>query len=96
MATLHIEHAISDFGTWSRAFSAAAPFRDAAGVRATRVSQPEDDPCYVVVQLDFDTPDKAKEFRSFLDTNIWAVRENSPALVGAPRTMILESVIVSV
>ena len=30
------------------------------------------------------------------ETNIWAVRENSPGLVGGPRTMILESVIVSV
>ena len=96
MATLHIEHAISDFETWSGAYSAAAPFREAAGVRAARVSQPEDDPCYVVVQLDFDVADKAKEFRSFLETNIWAVRENSPGLVGAPRTMILEPVIVSV
>ena len=55
MATLHIEHAISDFGTWSTAYAAAAPFRDTAGVRAARVSQPEDDPRYVVVQLDFDT-----------------------------------------
>ena len=90
MVTLHIEHAISDFETWSQAYSSAAPFRDAAGVRAARVTQPEDDPCYVVVQLDFDTSHEATEFRSFLETNIWAKRENSPGLAGTPRTMILE------
>lgn len=95
MTTLHIEHAISDFETWSGAYSIAAPFREAAGVRAARVSQPEGDPYYVVVQLDFDTADEAKGFRSFLVENIWAERENSPALAGTPRTMILEAATIS-
>lgn len=93
MATLHIEHAINDFETWSDAFSAAAPFREAAGVQAARIWQPHDDPRYVVVQLDFDTSVQATEFRLFLETNIWAVRDNSPGLVGVPRTMIMESVV---
>ena len=57
-----------------------------------RVRRPVDDPNYVVIGLDLDSTDEAVAFRRFLDTQVWAVRENAPALVGSPETMILEPV----
>lgn len=89
MPTLHIEHPITDFATWSSAFGRFAEVRRAAGVRAERVLQPVDDPQRVVVDLDFDTVEEALRFRAFLETEIWAVPENAPALAGTPRTTVL-------
>ena len=90
MPTLHIEHPITDFDTWSSAFDRFADARANAGVRGHRVQRPIDDPNYVVVDLDFDTREQAEGFLGFLRANVWANRENSPALAGAPETMILE------
>jgi hypothetical protein len=49
MATLHIEHPISDFGTWKTAFDRLAEARAKSGVRGHRILRPVDDACYVVV-----------------------------------------------
>lgn len=92
MPTLHIQHPISDFDTWASAFKRFGEARSQAGVRAQRVRRPVDDANYVVIDLDFDSTDEALAFRRFLETQVWAVRENAPALVGSPETMILESV----
>ena len=90
MATLHIEHRITDFDTWSTAFTRFADARRNAGVRGHRVQRPVDDPAYVVIDFDFDTTDEAAAFLGFLSTKVWAVPENAPALAGTPETMILE------
>ena len=93
MPTLQIEHSISGFGTWSAAFSRLSERRQHEGVTHERVSRPIDDPHYVVIGLDFRTVEAAQRFREFLQTQIWASSERSPALVGAPRTQILDVVI---
>ena len=92
MTTLHIEHPVTDFGTWATAFNAVAEVRRAAGVRIERVQRPVDDPSYVVIDLDFDTAAEAKAFLAFLHREIWAIPDNAPALAGTPETMILEPV----
>lgn len=91
MPTLHIQHAISDFGTWSAAFDRFADARRHAGVRAHRVQRPVDDPNYVVIDLEFESTNEAESFLHFLETQIWTNAANSPALAGTPETMILES-----
>jgi hypothetical protein len=91
MATLHIEHPIVDFGVWTAAFARFAPARADGGLLRHRISRPVDDPLYVVVDLDFDTVDRARGFLTFLRDTVWAAPGNSPALAGAPRTMILET-----
>jgi hypothetical protein len=91
MPTLHIEHPITDFETWSAAFNGFAEARRRAGVRSHRVQQPVDDPNYVLVDLEFDTTEAAEAFRDFLATTVWATPDHSPALAGAPRTRILTS-----
>jgi hypothetical protein len=91
MATLHIEHAITDLTTWREAFDAFAEVRAEAGAVAERISQPVDDERYLVIQLDFDTAEHAAAFLRFLEEHVWSTPSNAPALSGSPRTMILEA-----
>ena len=89
MPTLHIEHPITDFATWKEAFDRFADLRERSGVLHHRVQLPIDDPRYVVIDLDFATTTEAETFREFLQTKVWPSQQNSPALVGTPRTSIL-------
>lgn len=89
MPTLHIEHPITDFATWKEAFDRFADLREKSGVLHHRVQLPIDDPRYVVIDLDFATTTEAETFRQFLQTKVWPSQQNSPALVGTPRTSIL-------
>jgi hypothetical protein len=89
MPTLHIEHPITDFETWSAAFNRLDEARRQAGVRSHKVQRPIDDLNYVVVDLDFATTDAAEAFLGFLTRTVWATPERSPALAGTPRTRIL-------
>lgn len=95
MPTLHIEHAITDFPTWQRAFGRFADARRSAGARDERVHQPVGDANYVVVELDFDTVEEANAFLQFLRTVVWADPAKAPALAGAPRALVLERAAVS-
>jgi hypothetical protein len=85
MPTLHIEHSIVDFDLWNAAFGRFAEARRQAGVRDHRIQRPVDDANCVVIDLDFDTTDQAREFLEFLRNKIWASPENAPALIGAPK-----------
>lgn len=90
MATLHIEHPVTDFGTWKAAFDRFAEARSKSGVRSHRVLRPVDDARYVVVDLDFQTVDEAERFLDFLRTRVWTSTVDAPALAGTPRARILE------
>ena len=92
MVTLRIEHAISDFDTWKLAFDRFATQRRDSGVLGHRVHRPTDDPCYVLIELDFGTHDEASTFLEFLTTRVWSSPANAPALVGSPKTAILDLV----
>jgi hypothetical protein len=91
MITLHIEHPITDYGTWRAAFDAFAQARHGAGVIGERIAQPVDDPCYIVVDLDFESTERAVAFRRFLETQVWSSPTASPGLNGQPKTSLLES-----
>jgi len=90
MATLHIEHPISDFATWKAAFDRFADMRRQSGVLAERIQQPVDDSRYVVVDLDFAGTAEAERFLTFLRERVWSSPDSSPALAGTPQTRILE------
>jgi len=92
VATLHIEHPISDLDTWLGAFTRFEDARKKAGVRAQRVSQPVDDDKYIYVELDFDSIEQAEGFKGFLETKVWANAEASPALEGKPKARVLTEV----
>jgi len=92
MATLHIEHAITDLDAWLGAFRRFDEARRNAGVRAQRVSTPIDDDRYIYVELDFDTVEEAAAFKGFLEARVWTNPEASPALDGTPRARVLDDV----
>jgi hypothetical protein len=92
MATLHIEHEISDLETWLAAFDRFTDARREAGVVAERIHQPVDDDKYIVVDLEFETIDAAANFKGFLETVVWQSRDLSPGLAGTPRARVLRSV----
>src|SRR3954470_9955288 len=91
MATLHIEHAITDLDTWMGAFTAFSEARRGAGVRSERIQRPVGDDRFIVVDLDFDSADAAAGFLQFLETQVSSVPGNPTAPHGAPRTLILET-----
>ncbi len=91
MPTLHIEHQITDYPTWSTAFAGFAAARTNAGVRREQIRRPVDNDRWVVIDLSFDTADEATQFLVFLRTNVWGT-PLAPALVGAPTTKVLDDV----
>jgi hypothetical protein len=92
VATLHIEHPISDLPTWLTAFDRFGDARRDAGVLGQRVQQPVDDDKYIVVDLEFETVDGAAKFKEFLETVVWQSRDLSPGLAGTPQARILQGV----
>jgi hypothetical protein len=92
MATLHIEHAITDLGMWLEAFARFKQARTNAGVRSESIHQPVDDDRYIYVRLEFDSVEQADGFKRFLETNVWTSREASPGLGFAPQARVLTEV----
>ena len=92
MATLHIEHPITDLGTWLGAFARFEEARTNAGVRSQTIHHPVDDEKYIYVRLEFDNVEQAEAFKRFLETKVWTSRDASPGLGGAPRARVLTEV----
>lgn len=95
MTTLRIEHAIHDYDVWKVAFDRFAHVRANAGVRAVAIRLPVDDPKYLMLDLEFDTAERAQAFATFLEQQVWSSPASSPALAGTPRTRILDLVLSS-
>ncbi len=92
MHILRIEHPIRDFDTWKGAFDRFSSFRQHSGVRRYRVLRSTDDPNYIMIDLEFDSPGEAESFLAALWRNVWSSREAAPALLGEPQTRIVEAV----
>jgi hypothetical protein len=92
MATLQVEHAISDFEVRKKAFEADPVRRKESGVRRYRVFRPVDDPHYVKIDLDFDSVEQAEAFRAALQ-GLWGSGRAAPALSATPQTQIVEEVL---
>ena len=88
MTTLRIEHAITDYQLWKKAFDGFAEARASAGVRSVAVRLPVDDPQYLMLDLEFDTADVAQTFAEFLAQHVWSSPVSSPGLGGPPQTRI--------
>jgi hypothetical protein len=92
MATLHIEHPITDLNTWLGAFARFEQARANAGVRSQTIHQPVDDDKYIYVRLEFDSAEQASAFKQFLETQVWSSPDASPGLGGTPRARLLTEV----
>lgn len=60
MYMLRIEHPISDFDGWKKAFDSDPVGREKSGVRRYRILRPLDDANYVMIDLEFDTVSQAE------------------------------------
>ena len=92
MYLLQIGHRINDFDTWKEAFDRFSGLRQQSGMRRHRVLQPTDDPNYVIIDLEFDSPSEAEALLAALRRNVWSTREAAPALIGDPQTRVVEAV----
>ncbi len=90
MTTLRIEHAIHDYDQWKAAFDGFAQVRLNAGVRGHAIRRPVEDPCYLMLDLEFDDADAAGRFAQFLEEQVWSSPDSAPSLAGVPRTRFLE------
>jgi hypothetical protein len=84
VATLHIEHPVSDLTTWLGAFGQFSEARREAGVVGQRMRRPIDDDKYIVVDLDFAAAAEAVKFKNFLETMVWKSHDLSPGLASEP------------
>lgn len=89
MTSLLITHTISgSLDAWLDTFSSFEEVRAKAGVTAVRVRHAVDAPNEVSIDLDFESTDEARAFRSYLEAQVWP---NSPHLGGVtPQSRILE------
>ena len=90
MTTLRIEHAITDYQLWRKAFDGFAEARAQAGVRSFAIRLPVDDPQYLMLDLEFDSAGPAQTFADFLMQHVWSSPASSPGLAGPPQTRILD------
>ena len=90
MTTLRIEHAITDYQLWRKAFDGFAEARAQAGVRSFAIRLPVDDPQYLMLDLEFDSAGPAQAFADFLMQHVWSSPASSPGLAGTPQTRILD------
>lgn len=66
MSVLRIEHPVRDYDAWKEAFDRDPVGREQAGVRRHRVFRASDDPDYVMIDLEFDTPSEAENMLAAL------------------------------
>lgn len=89
MVTLRIEHTIQDFDSWKAAFDSDPVGRERSGVRRYRISQPIDDPKYVLIDLDFDSAGEAEALLAAM-RQVWKRVEGT--LMMNPQARIIETV----
>ena len=60
MTTLRIEHRISNFDGWKKAFDSDPINRKKSGVKRYRIYRPADKADFVIIELDFDNMEQAQ------------------------------------
>lgn len=89
MYVLRIEHPVPDFNGWKKAFDSDPVGREKSGVRRYRVLRPIDDPNYVMIDLDFDTPAQAEALLAAMRV-VWGRVQGK--VMTNPRARIVEAV----
>jgi hypothetical protein len=85
---LRIEHKVADYGAWKQAFDSDPVGRQKSGVRRYHVMRPIDDPNYVMIDLEFDTPGEAEALLTAMRV-IW---DRVGPLVSNPEARIVDQV----
>ena len=85
MPVVRIEHSVPSFEKWKQAFDSDPVNRKGSGVRRYRILRLRNDPNYVMIDLEFDTPSEAEAFVQTME-RIWdgpgkAVMQNPRARI---------------
>lgn len=85
MTILRIEHSVPDFDKWRQVFDSDPADRKGSGVRRYQVLRSQDDPNYVMIDLEFVDRGEAEAFLQTMQ-RIWegpgkAVMQNSLARI---------------
>jgi hypothetical protein len=62
MPVVRIEHSVQNFEKWKQAFDSDPADRKGSGVRRYQILRLQNDPTYVLIDLEFDSVDKAEAF----------------------------------
>jgi hypothetical protein len=62
MVIVRIEHVVPDFNKWKHAFDNDPADRKGSGVRRYQVLRLRENPNHVMIDLEFDEPDRANAF----------------------------------
>jgi hypothetical protein len=89
MPLVRIEHLVPSYEKWKSAFERDPAGRKASGVRRYRIFRAQDDPNYVMIDLEFDTRDAAEAFLKKME-GIWGGA--GKAVMQNPRARIAELV----
>lgn len=85
---LRIEHGVSNFDSWKKAFDSDPIGRQKSGVRRYRILRPTDDTNYVMIDMEFDSLKAAENFGSAL-RNLWGSTEAQKVMQN-PKLRIVE------
>jgi len=85
MLIVRIEHSVPNFEKWKQMFDRDPADRKGSGVRRYQILRPQDDPNYVMVDLEFDSAGAAEAFLKKME-QIWggpgkAVMQNPRARI---------------
>ncbi len=85
MPIVRIEHSVPSFDRWKQAFDSDPADRKGSGVRRYEVFRLQDDPNFVMIDLEFDSTLEAAAFVAIMQT-IWggpgkAVMQNPTARI---------------
>ena len=87
MITLRMEHKISNYDGWKKAFDSDPLNRKKSGVKHYRIFRPTDDETFVVIDLEFDNLNEAQTTKTALQ-NMWTKIEGT--LIFKPQIRILD------
>jgi hypothetical protein len=87
--TLRIEHQVSDYAGWKKAFDGDPAGRVQSGVRRYSILRGIDDPNYVMIDLEFDSQAKAEGLLTAM-RQIWSRIQGS--VIFEPHARIVETV----
>jgi len=89
MTILHIEHPVPDYNGWKKAFDSDPIDRKKSGVRRYQILRPINDPNYVMIDLEFDTPGQAEALLAAMRA-VWSHVEGT--IMTNPQVRIVEAV----
>lgn len=67
MITVRIQHRISNYDSWKKAFDSDPINRKQSGVKRYRIYRPADNDKYVIIDLDFDNLKQAESTKAALE-----------------------------